>query len=95
MNKVILKKQGATWWHTEDYNSPNLSRASLGEFFFEVLKIGAEIGTVWVFNRNFNRSSVYITVFMTESMKNELETKFRYKFVPPPTISSLSVERPL
>jgi hypothetical protein len=87
MNKVLLEKQGATWWHTEDYHSPNLSKASLGEFFFEVLKVGAEIGTVWVFNRHYNRSSVHITVFMTEAMKNELETKFRYRFIPPPTIT--------
>lgn len=87
MNKVLLKKQGATWWHTEDFNSPNLSKASLGEFFHEVLKIGAEIGSVWVFDRSFNRSSVYVTVFMTEDMKTELETKFRYRFTPPPKIT--------
>lgn len=87
MNKVLLKSQGATWWHTEDFNSPNLSKASLGEFFHEVLKIGAEIGSVWVFDRSFNRSSVYVTVFMTEDMKNELETKFRYRFTPPPKIT--------
>lgn len=95
MSKFILEKQGATWWHTEDYHSPNLSKASLGEFFFEVLKIGAEIGTVWVFNRQYNRSVVYITIFMTEDMKKELESKFRYRFVPPPVISSLSREKEL
>ena len=93
MSKFILERQGATWWHTEDYHSPNLSKASLGEFFFEVLKIAAEIGTVWVFNRHYNRSSVYITIFMTEDMKKELESKFRYRFVPPPVISSLSREK--
>lgn len=93
MSKFILERQGATWWHTKDYHSPNLSKASLGEFFFEVLKIGAEIGTVWVFNRHYNRSSVYITIFMTEDMKKELESKFRYRFVPPPVISSLSREK--
>lgn len=93
MSKFILERQGATWWHTEDYHSPNLSKASLGEFFFEVLKIGAEIGTVWVFNRHYNRSGVYITIFMTEDMKKELESKFRYRFVPPPVISSLSREK--
>jgi hypothetical protein len=91
MSHFLLEKQGATWWHTQDYHSPNLSKASLGEFFFEVIKVGAEIGTVWAFNRNFNRSAVYITVFMTEDMKNELESKFRYRFVPPPVISSLSI----
>ena len=87
MNKYILEKQGATWWHTEDFKSPNLSKASLGEFFYEVLKIGGEIGSVWAFNRHYNRSSVYITVLMTEDMKNELETKFRYRFKPPPKIT--------
>jgi hypothetical protein len=30
-------------------------------------------------------------VFMTEDMKNELESKFRYRFVPPPVISSLGI----
>lgn len=87
MNRVLLEHKGATWWHTKDYHSPNLSKASLGEFFFEVLKIGAEIGSVWVFNHHHNRSAVYITVLMTKEMKDELETKFKYRFTPPPTIS--------
>lgn len=91
MSHFLLEKQGATWWHTQDYHSPNLSKASLGEFFFEVIKVGAEIGSVWAFNRHYNRSAVYITVFMTEDMKKELESKFRYRFVPPPVISSLGI----
>jgi hypothetical protein len=41
----------AKWWHSHDHHSPNLSKASLGEFFHAVLRHDVEIGDVWVFNR--------------------------------------------
>ena len=83
-----LKAAGARWFHTSDYFSPNLSKASLGRFVYEVLKVGAEIGQIWPFNPSFDRSAVYFTVFMTESQKNELEVRFagKIKFVDPPKV---------
>lgn len=81
-----LKNKGAKWWHTDDYHSPNLSKKSMGEFFHHVLKVGAQIGEVWCFDKNFDRSIVLVTLFMTDEMKEELETKFKYRFRTPPKI---------
>lgn len=86
MEPVHLKQAGAKWWHTDDYHSPNLSKASLGEFFYHVLKAGGYIGEVWPFNHKFDRSGVYISVFITDKMKAEIESKTRFKFRPPPKI---------
>jgi hypothetical protein len=77
---VHLKSAGATWWHTEDYSSPNLSKSSLGEFFYRTLAVGAHIGFIWPFNHRVDRSGVYISVFMTEDMKKEIESKTKFKF---------------
>jgi len=87
MEPPWLKAKGATWWHSDDHASPNLSKASMGNFFHHVLLTGAYIGEIWVFNHRYERSAVFVTVFMTESMKEEIESKTRYKFRPPPVIS--------
>ena len=82
-----LKQAGGKWYHTDDYNSPNLSKASLGTFFSEVLKSGAYIGEVWPLNVNFSRSTVLVTVFMTEEMKAQIEANTKFKFRDPPKIT--------
>lgn len=87
MNKFELERRGAVWWQTDDYASPNLSKASMGEFFYTVLKEGGYIGEIWPFNENYNRCSVFISVLMTEEMKNNIESKTRFKFRLPPKIS--------
>ena len=86
MTPIRLEKAGASWWHSEDYSSPNMSKASLGSFFFEVLKEGGYIGEIWPFAPQYHRSAVYISVFMTEEMKNNIESRTKFKFVPPPVI---------
>lgn len=86
MESIILKNKGAVWYHTDDYHSPNLSKASLGEFFCTILTEGAQIGDVWCFNKTFPRSSVYVSVFMTEEMKNNIEQKTKFKFKLPSKI---------
>lgn len=63
-----------------------MSKASLGEFFFEVIRAGAQIGTVWPFNPKYDRSPVYVTVYMTEEMKDSIEARTKYRFRDPPTI---------
>lgn len=81
-----LKSKGARWFHSDDHHSPSMSKASLGEFFFEVIRVGAQIGTVWPFNPQYDRSPVYISVYMTEEMKASLEERTRYRFRDPPTL---------
>lgn len=87
IESIQLKAAGAKWWHSQDYASPSLSKASLGEFFYTVLREGAQIGSIWSFNPAFDRSAVYVTVFMTDDMKTAIEAKTRFRFVPPPKIS--------
>lgn len=82
-----LRHAGAVWWHSDDYASPNLSKASLGEFFHVVLSEGAQIGEVWVLNPRFNRSAVYVSIFATDAQKNSIEGKTRYRFRPPPVLN--------
>lgn len=83
----MIKKKGGKWWHSGDHNSPNLSKSSLGDFFYNVIKVGAQIGTVWCMNKNYDRSSVIVTVFMTDEMKEELEKSFKYRFREPPEVT--------
>lgn len=83
---IHLKSAGAIWYHTDDYHSPNLTQASLGRFFYHTLRAGAHIGRVWSFNHKFDRSGVYISVFMIEKMKEEIEEKTKYRFRLPPKI---------
>lgn len=85
IESVKLQQAGATWWHCEE-PAPTLTKAALGLFFYEVLKIGAQIGTVWPFDIQYNVSPVYVSVFMTEQMKNNLEKKFKYRFRVPPEV---------
>jgi hypothetical protein len=83
MENVLLKAKGAKWWHSDDYASPNMSKASLGEFFHVALSAGAQIGDVWPFNPSYDRSAVFVTLYMTDEMKAEIEAKTRYRFRPP------------
>jgi hypothetical protein len=59
----------------------------MGTFFNAVLSVGAHIGEVWVFNRNYNNSAVYVSVYMTEEMKSTIETNTKFRFRPPPVIN--------
>lgn len=81
-----LKAKGARWFHTDDHHSPRMSKASLGEFFYEAIKAGVQIGTIWPFNPQYDRSPVYITVYMTEEMKALLEERTKYRFRDSPVL---------
>lgn len=83
---IYLKQAGAIWWHSDDYHSPNLSKTSLGTFFHHVLKEGGHIGNIWVFDRTYHRSGVYVSVFMTEAMKEKIESETKFKFRLPPKV---------
>lgn len=82
----LLQKQGARWFHTDDYHSPNLSKASMGLFFHEVLKTGAHIGSIYVMRPDYNRSTVLASVFMTEEMKDQIEANTKFRFRDPPKV---------
>lgn len=84
---IGLKNAGATWWHSADHHSPNLSKSSMGTFFNAVLSEGAHVGEIWVFNHNYNKSAVYVSVYMTEEMKNTIEANTKFRFNPPPVIN--------
>ncbi len=84
---IGLKNAGATWWHTHDHHSPNLSKASMGTFFNSVLTAGAHVGEVWVFNNKYKNSAVYVSLYMTEEMKNTIEANTKFRFNPPPVIT--------
>lgn len=86
IENVKLKQKGAKWWHTEDHASPNLTKTSLGLFFYHVLKVGAQIGSIWPFNPKYDKSSVFITVFMTDEMMIKLENETKFRFKPPPKV---------
>lgn len=74
------------WWHTDDHFSPNLSKASLGEFFYAVLSVGAKVGSVWAFNHRYHRSSVFMTIQATDEQKDKIEAMTRFRFRPPPKV---------
>lgn len=52
----------------------------------EAIKAGVQIGTIWPFNPQYDRSPVYITVYMTEEMKALLEERTKYRFRDPPVL---------
>lgn len=81
-----LAHLGAKWWVTDDYASPRLSKASLGEFFHAVLKTGAQIGEIWAFAPQHPRSPVIVAVFMTEPQRLAIEAATKVRFRPPPTV---------
>ncbi len=87
MEPIQLKEIGAEWWHSEDHQSPTLTKASLGNFLYHVLKVGGYIGSIWPFAPQYNRSPVYFTVFMTVEMKEKIEAETKFRFKPPPTVS--------
>ena len=84
MESVRLQQAGARWFHTADWEGPNLSKASLGNFFFAVLSQGAQVGDIWVMNPKFHKSAIMVSVFMTEEMKAAIEASIKVKFKYPP-----------
>lgn len=82
----VLKYKGAEWWHSDDSYSPNLSKTSLGDFVYNSLKLGIQIGEIWSFNPNFHRSLVKVSIFATNEQRIALESVTKFKFVKPPKI---------
>lgn len=86
MEWIRLKQAGAKWWHSDDYHSPSLTQASLGRIIYHILLAGGQIGEVWPFS-NRRYSAVYLTVFMTEEQKKEVEENTAIRFREPPKIT--------
>ena len=87
LEPIHLKNAGAKWWHSSDHASPTLTKTSLGSFFYHVLKVGGYIGEIWPFAPQYDRSSVFISVFMTDEMKAKVEAETKFRFNLPPKIS--------
>jgi hypothetical protein len=84
---IGLKQKGARWFHTDDHHSPSLSKSALGIFFDATLSVGAQIGMVSLHKPTWeSKGTVYVTVYMTEEMKEKIEdvTKPRFRFRDPP-----------
>jgi hypothetical protein len=80
IENIALKNKGAIWYHTKSWYGPSLSKSSLGKFFFEVLSSGAQVGQIWVLNHQYRNSAIMVSVFMTENMKNDIESRTDYRF---------------
>lgn len=74
-------------YHLADHGGKriNLSKASLGEFCYEVLKCGADIYQLWAFNPNYHRSAVYPVIKATDKQVAYLR-ELGYIFIDPPVI---------
>jgi hypothetical protein len=87
IESIKLKQAGARWFHTRDHGGGlNLSKASLGEFVYEMLRRGCQIGSFFCLYNTYPRSWVGASVFMTEQMKDAIEKETRFRFQDPPRV---------
>jgi hypothetical protein len=63
----------------------SLSKTSLGEFCYHVLRCGADIYQLWALNHNYDRSAVYPAIKATDEQVEHLRS-LGYDFVNPPAI---------
>lgn len=68
-----------------------LSKASLGDFIFPVLKCGGEVCSIWPFQPQYNRSAVFYRVRLSLAQKKKLEDETEYRFDPPP-VARLAID---
>jgi hypothetical protein len=93
MTVMARLDSNAKWWHTAEHaGSVQMSKASLGEFFYAVLHRNVQIGEVWPF-APVRGALVLVSVKMTPDVKDEIEAETRFRFVPPPKIT-LNADRP-
>jgi hypothetical protein len=64
----------------------SLSQASLGRFFYHLLRLGGKVHQVWPFAPHYDRSSVIVSLEIDESKKEQLETLAKIKLRDPPRI---------
>lgn len=73
------------WNRAEHRGRPTtLSKASIGEFCYAVLRAGGEISSVWPFSPQYTRSAVFYTVRLSISQKIKIEAETAFRFDPPP-----------
>ena len=88
MSPEVLAKRGYKLYHSAEHEgSLGFYKSQLGEFFYEILKRGAHVGEIWVFDPKFRGSWVGVTVMMTPEMKADVEANTKYRFRDPPKIS--------
>lgn len=75
------------WDRSERRGKPTtLSKASIGEFCYAVLRSGGAIYEIWPFQPNYNRSAVYYRVRLSIAQKDKIEAETPFRFDPPPTV---------
>lgn len=85
-NKYDMDVYGRFPWDRSERRGKmtNLSKASLGEFCFAVLKCGGEISSFFVFNEKYLRSPVFVRVQLSIAQKELIEAETEFRFDPPP-----------
>ncbi|WP_207183951.1 hypothetical protein [Methylobacterium indicum] len=85
----MLAQQGGRYYHIAEHEGRRLtlSKASLGEFVFEILSRGGEIMQLWPFAPKWKRSPVYPVVAMTPKMRDEFVEATGFLLVDPPRLS--------
>lgn len=63
-----------------------LTKASIGEFCYAVLKSGGEVASIWPFSPQYNRSAVFYRVYLSIAQKAQIEAETPFRFDPPPVV---------
>lgn len=79
---LALKAKGAKWWQSKDNASPELTKASMGRFVYEALKVGAQIDMMLPFNAEFDNTPVIVTIYMTDEQRATIERQTEFRFGP-------------
>lgn len=83
---IRLTNAGARWFHTSDHGGGvNLTRARLGDFFFECLTRGVHIENIWAMAKS-QRAFVQVSVYMTDEMREAFERETKFRFQEPPKL---------
>lgn len=64
----------------------NLSKASLGDFVFTILRNRGDIYTLWAFAPDAPRSAVFPSFKLTIEAKNKIQNETKFVIVPPARI---------
>jgi hypothetical protein len=83
-----LEHKGGKYYHRSEHEGrlTTYSKASIGEFIFEVIAHGGEIIQIWPFNPSYKRSAMYYVVAMTPEQRDVFCEKTGYVLADPPRV---------